>query len=96
MRASIGPLFIYKSSKNFSPYLYPSFDYLWGTFEMKETIQSLQGQEKKEIKAKSPFGIAAGAKVISSAKLTINAEVGVYPYNGGVDYSAMIVALFSF
>ena len=95
-RASIGPVFTYKSSKNFSPYLYPSFDYLWGTFEMKETVQSLQGLEKKEIKAKSPFGITAGAKVSSSAKLAINAEVGAYPYNGGVDYSAMIAVLFSF
>jgi hypothetical protein len=96
MRASIGPVLTYRSSKNFSPYLYPSFDYLWGTFEMKETVQSLQGLEKKEIKAKIPFGIAAGASVSSSAKLTINAEVGVYPYNGGVDYSALIIALFSF
>jgi hypothetical protein len=62
---------------------------------MKETIETLSGDEKKEIKGKSLFGIALGARFNASAKLAVSAEAGAYPYNGGVDYSIMIKALFS-
>jgi hypothetical protein len=95
MRASVGPVFTYRGWKNFSPYLYPSFDYLWGTFEMKETIQTLEGNEKKEIKGKSLSGIALGADFAAARNFSIKVEAGAYPYNGGVDYSVMIKALFS-
>jgi hypothetical protein len=95
MRASVGPLFTYKGWKDFSPYLFPSFDYLRGTFEMKETIQSLEGNEKKEIKGKSLFGIALGADFAATPKFTIKAEAGAYPYSGGLDYAVMLKALFS-
>jgi hypothetical protein len=96
MRASIGPQFIYREWKGFSPYVFPSFDYVWGTFTMKETIQTLSGEEKKDHKGKSLFGIALGAIIDVSAKIKIKGEAGIYPYNGGVDYSAMVKALFSF
>ena len=96
MRASIGPQLIYREWKGFSPYVYPSFDYTWGTFTMKETIQTLSGEEKKEFQGKALFGIALGADIDVSAKIQIRAEAGVHPYDGGVDYSALVKALFSF
>jgi len=96
MRASIGPQFIYREWKGFSPYVFPSFDYLWGTFTMKETIQTLGGEEKKDHKGKSLFGIALGANIDVSAKIQIKGEAGIYPYDGGVDYSAVLKALISF
>jgi hypothetical protein len=96
MHASIGPQFIYRGWKGFSPYLYPSLDYLWGTFTMKETIQTLSGEEKKDLRGKSFFGIALGANINVSPKFQIKGEAGFYPYQGGVDYSAMVKALISF
>jgi hypothetical protein len=96
MRACVGPVFTYRGWENFSIYLYPSFDYLWGTFEMKETIQTLGGKEDKEIKGKSQFGISLGANFDLSANFSFKGEAGVYPYKDGMDYSVMIKALFSF
>jgi len=96
MRASIGPQLIYREWKDFSPYIYPSFDYVWGTFTMKETIQTLSGEEKKELRGKGLFGVALGVNIDVSANIQIKGEAGVYPYQGGVDYSAMVKALISF
>lgn len=96
MRASIGPVFTYRGWENFSPYFYPSFDYLWGTFEMKETVETLSGEENKEIKAKSLFGISVGADFGLSAKFSLKGEAGLYPYKDGVDYSVTIKTVFSF
>jgi len=96
MRASVGPVFTYRGWKNFSPYLYPNVDYLWGKFEMKETVETLNGKENKEIKGKSLFGIAFGADFDLSAKFRFKAEAGVFPYKDSVDYSVMLKALFSF
>lgn len=96
MRASVGPVLTYRGWENFSPYLYPSFDYLWGSFEMKQTVETLKGTENKEIKGKSLFGIALGTNFDLSANFSFKGEAGVYPYKDGVDYSVMIKALFSF
>ncbi len=96
MRASIGPQFVYREFKGFSPYIYLSFDYVWGTFTMKETIQTLTGEEKKEFRGKGVFGVALGADIDLPANIRIKGEAGVYPFEGGVDYSAVIKALISF
>lgn len=96
MRASIGTQFTYRELGSFRPYIYPSFDYVWGTFAMKETIETLGGEEKKELRGKSLFGVALGVAIDIAANIQIKGEAGVYPYEGGVDYSAMVKALISF
>jgi hypothetical protein len=95
MHASIGPVFSYRGRGGFYPYLYPSFDYLWGTYEMNETIETLTGTENKKIKSKSLFGVAVGAALDVSPSLSLKGEAGLYPYQGGTDYSVTVKALFS-
>jgi hypothetical protein len=95
-RASGGPVVIFRGWRGISPYLYPSYRYLWGTFEMKETVQELEGTEKKDIKGKSQFGLALGTDLELSTGLLIKGEAGYYPYKNNTDFSVMIKTVFSF
>jgi hypothetical protein len=96
MRAAVGPVFVLTSWEGIRPYIYPCYDYLWGTFSMDQTVQSLEGTEKKEIKAKSQFGVLFGTGLKISEKFELKAEAGLYPRQGGADYSVMLQGLFSF
>jgi hypothetical protein len=96
MRAMVGPVLVFGREGMMRPYLHPFFHYLWGTFEMKETIQSLSGKEIKDIRGKSQFGITAGIECPVSPKLSFKGEAAVYPHGGGTDYSVMIRTLYSF
>jgi hypothetical protein len=95
-RAMVGPVLIFGRDGSTRPYVYPFFHYLWGTFEMKETVQNLTGKETKDIRGKSQFGTAVGIELPVSPKLAFKAEAAVYLRSGGSDYSAMIKTLYSF
>ncbi|MEW5901939.1 MAG: hypothetical protein AB1715_10790 [Acidobacteriota bacterium] len=97
MRVSVGPVLSYGRGKVFSPYLYPNFNYLWGTFELAETVEDLEGKEKKEIKAKSLFGLALGADFKLTSRLRLRYEAGIYPHKGkgGADYTFTVKTLFA-
>jgi hypothetical protein len=94
MRVSVGAVLYFGRGEGFHPYFYPSYNYLWGTFELDETVEDLKGNEKKEIKGKSRFGLALGADFELSPRLRLKAEAGAYPYKGGIDYSVTIGTLF--
>jgi hypothetical protein len=96
MRAVAGPVFTFGRSGNFRPFLYPNVRYLWGTFELKETVQDLSGNEKKDIKGRGLAGISAGADSLISPKLLLRVEAGLYPHSDGTDYSAVATIIFSF
>ncbi len=96
LRAVAGPVFTFGRSQSFRPYLYPNVRYLWGTFELKETIQDLTGTEKKDIKGRGLAGISAGADSLLSQKILLRIEAGLYPHSDGADYSAMATIIFSF
>jgi hypothetical protein len=96
MRAAVGPVFVLTGWEGMRPYIYPCYNYLWGTFSMDQTVQSLEGTEKKKIKAKSQFGVLFGAGLEISDKFELKAEAGFYPRQGGSDYSVMLQALFGF
>jgi hypothetical protein len=96
MRAIAGPVFTFGRSPNFRPYLYPNVRYLWGTFELKQTIEDLSGTEKKDIKGRGLAGISAGADSQISPKLFLRLEGGLYPRSGGADFSALATVVFSF
>lgn len=96
MRAALGPLITYTGWESFSAYIFPSFNYLWGTFSMEETVESLSKKENKEIKGKSQFGIALGTIFELSERIHLKGEAGLYPYKNGFDYSATLQALISF
>ncbi len=96
MRAAVGPVFLLTSWEGIRPYIYPCYNYLWGTFSMDQTVQSLEGSEKKKIKGESQFGILFGTGLELSEKFELKIEGGLYPRKGGADYSVMLQALFGF
>jgi hypothetical protein len=96
MRALVGPVVAFGTDDGVRPYLFPFFQYVWGTFEMSESIQSLSGNENKDIRGKSLFGIAGGLELPLSPGVKLKAEAGVYPRGGGADYSATVGTMFAF
>jgi len=96
MKASLGPVLTYQGWKGVTPFLYPRFDYLWGRFELGQTVQDLKGSEKKDIKGKSLFGLGLGADFELSASLRFRGEAALYPRRGGTDYSLTVQTLFAF
>ncbi len=96
MRAVAGPVFTFGRSRSFRPYLFPNVRYLWGTFELNETVQDLSGNEKKDIKGRGLAGISAGVNSQFSPKLILRLEGGLYPHSDGTDYSALATVVFSF
>jgi hypothetical protein len=96
MKASVGPVLTYRGWKGVTPYLYPCFDYLWGTFKFEETIQDLSGSETKDIKSKSRLGLGLGADFEASPSLRFRAEGGIYPRSGGTDFSISVQTLLAF
>ncbi len=96
MKASVGPVLTYRGWRSITPFLYPHFDYLWGNFELGQTVQDLKGNEKKDIRGKSQFGLGLGADFDLSPSLRFRGEGGLYPRGGGIDYSFMIQTLLAF
>ncbi len=94
MRAAVGPVFLLTSWEGIRPYIFPCYNYLWGTFSMDQTVESLKGTEKKKIRAKSQFGLLIGTGLEVSEKFELKVEGGFYPRNGMSDYSVMLQALF--
>lgn len=96
MKASVGPVLTYQGWESVTPFVYPCFDYLWGSVEFDETAQELTGSEDKDIKSKSQFGLGLGADFELSPSLRFRGEGGVYPRSGGTDFSFVIQTLFAF
>jgi hypothetical protein len=96
MKASVGPVLTLRSLGGFTPFVYPRFDYLWGNFELEQTVQDLTGSEQLDFKGKSRFGVGLGADFDLSASLRIRGEAGLYPRRGGADFSFTVQTLLEF
>ena len=96
MRAQIGPMIVYKGGDSLRPYLFLSFNTLWGTFKMEQTIEDLRGKEDKKISAKSLVNISLGVLYEITEALGFKGEANIMPYKGGVDLGLMIRAIYSF
>jgi hypothetical protein len=96
MRACAGPVLTYKGWRGIVPFLYPRLDYIWGSYELKETVQELVGSEKPDIKGKSLFGLGLGSDFELSPSFHVRAEASLYPRPGGTDYSFLIRTLLAF
>lgn len=96
MKASVGPVLAYQMGEGVCPFLNPRFDYLWGSFEFKETVQDLKGNEKKDIKGKGRFAVGLGSDFDLTASLRIRAEASLYPHGDSVDSSFTIQTLLAF
>ncbi len=96
MRASIGPVFTYEGFDYFYPYLYLSFNRLWGRFKMNQTIQDLEGSENKKISGLGSFCTSLGFIYELTDSLGVKAEASFIPRSEGVDLGLMIKAMYSF
>jgi hypothetical protein len=96
MRAVAGPLLTYQRLNYFYPYLFLSFNYLWGTFEMDETVQTLKGNEKKKFSGEALFGISLGAIYELTDTFKLRGEVSIFPYSKGIDFGFMINVAYAF
>ncbi len=96
VRARVGPMLAFGDGSQMRPYIFPFFHYLGGSFEMRESIESLSGKESKDLRGRSAFGVAAGLDIPFSRGAKIRAEAGAYPRSGGAGYSATVATMFSF
>ncbi len=96
VRASVGPAFIYRGFDSFSPYLYLSFNKLWGTFKVKETVEDLEATEKQRFSAKSSFCASLGFNYVWTSTLSLKGEASFMPYKKGADTGFMIKLFYSF
>lgn len=96
MRGSVGPVFTYRGSDYFYPYLYINFNKLWGNFKMDQIIQDINGSEEKKISGKSIFSASFGAVYEISEAFSFKGEANIMPFKGGVDIGLKIRAIYSF
>lgn len=96
MRASAGPYVKFTRLESFSPYLAVCYNNLWGQFEMQQTIQTLEGTEKKELQSKSLVDITLGSILNLSDYFFLKGEVHILPYSDGMDLGFVAIAAFSF
>ena len=96
MRAYAGPYFKYTGFESFFPYLSVGYNNLWGKFEMRQTIQTLEGTEEKELKSKSLLDITIGSILTLSDYFFLKGEVHILPYGDGMDLGFVAIAAFSF
>ena len=96
MRVCAGPYLKFTGLASFSPYLAVYYNNMWGKFKMEQTIQSLEGMEEKEIRAKSLIDITLGSILALSHNFTIKGELHLLPYDKGMDLGAVAVAAFAF
>jgi len=104
MRASIGPVFTYRGFDAFYPYLYLSFNKLWGKFKMVQTIQDLEGSlegrlegnEDIEISGASSFGVSLGSIFNLTEVFGIKAEGSFMPHGDRVDFGFTVRIMYSF
>jgi hypothetical protein len=95
-RVQAGPIFWYTGFMYFSPYLRISFDKLWGTFHVEESITPLSGVEDKAIDGKALFSVALGTLYEPIRSVGLKGEVFILPRSSGLDYGARGRIILSF
>ena len=96
MRASAGPYIKFTGFDYLSPYVSVCYNNLWGKFEMKQKIQTLEGTEEKKLKSKSLVDVTLGSILTLSTNFFLKGEVHVLPYDDGMDLGFVAIASFSF
>jgi hypothetical protein len=96
MRAAVGPYFRFTSLGSFTPYLSVNYNNLWGKFEMKQAIQTLEGTEEKELKSKGLIDVTLGNILTLSDHFFLKGEVHVLPHSDGMDLGFVAIVAFSF
>jgi hypothetical protein len=96
MRVSVGPVFTYTGLNSLYPYLYLSYNTLWGKFNLDQVIQDLTGNEEKKIKGESSVCVSPGFTFKLTGSLSLKSEASIMPYKDGIDFGVMIKVMYSF
>jgi len=96
MRAVAGPLVTYQMFTHFYPYLFLNINYLAGTFEIDQTVQTLTGNEKKKFSGEGLVGISLGTIYEVTDLISLKGEASVFPYKDGLDFGFIIHIVYSF
>jgi len=101
MRIQAGPVLRYTGYQDFAPFVALTYDRLWGTFTMTETVQELTGTEDKAIAGAGSIGALGGFVYEPAPGFSLRAEIGVIPYSKlagglGFDFSGSLKAVLAF
>lgn len=96
MEASAGARVTYKLLGGFVPYIEAAAHWLTADLTMDETLDDLEGLERKQVKGDLSFSASLGADIEVSERLKVRFKAGALPYEGGVDAIASVGILTSF
>lgn len=102
MRVQAGPVVRYTGYQDLTPYLALSYDRLWGTYTMNETVLELTGAEDKAIAGAGSIGAALGILYDPFPNFNLKGEITALPYKKiavtglGLDFGGSIKAILSF
>jgi hypothetical protein len=78
-RIIAGPIIRYMGYESFVPFVALTYDHLWGTFTLSETVQDLSGTEEKQIQGKGSVGISLGTAFEPTPAFRLNFELNALP-----------------
>ncbi|MBM3293594.1 MAG: hypothetical protein FJY82_03630 [Candidatus Aminicenantes bacterium] len=101
MHLRAGPVVTYRGFEGFSPFLGASFDRIWGSVTMDESVGDLQGSEKKPVSGRGWAALSGGILWEPGSAFGLGWEVSVYPYpkkggSPGFDFGMSLKAFFPF
>ncbi len=94
--AEVGPRLIYSGFQNAAPYVAVTANWLWGDFNMDESLGELEGTELKKVEGLGVVRAAVGTTLDLSNKVAVWGEAGLIPRSGGVDWNVRGALRFSF
>lgn len=94
--AAAGPRVSYLFFGRVVPYLEVCARWLRAGFKMTETLEDLDGTEKKQLRGDFAFSVALGADAAVTHRIAIKAKAGILPFAGGVDGLVSIGVLYKF
>ncbi|MGD9347333.1 MAG: hypothetical protein PVH84_15815 [Candidatus Aminicenantes bacterium] len=101
-RLTLGASFKYTATDPFVPYLNVAYSSLSGSFELEESIQSLNRREEKDISGVGNIMIGVGGIYDFSDAFRLHLEADFTPYgsgdnyDSGVDFGALVRIMYSF
>lgn len=97
IEVSAGPRVAYLAfGRRVVPFVEVSARMLWASFRMTEALGDLAGEETKRVRGDFALGLALGADVRVTGRITGKAKAGIVPYPGGVDGFISVGGLYGF
>lgn len=97
LEVSVGPRLAYLAwGPRVVPFVEVSARLLWAGLRMTEALGELTGEETKRVRGDLALGLAIGADVRVTGRITAKAKAGIMPSDGGADGFFSVGALYGF